>query len=304
MELSNGLLITTAGQVARSFSANWPFLVTSIVVATAMNSFVDQRAVAGFMRRHRRGGVVAATAAAVGTPLCSCGTTAVVLGMMASVVPWAPVVAFMVASPLTSPQELVYSAGLFGWRFALAFFVASIALGLAGGAIAQFLDSAGLLEGQNRLTAAPGAPEDKPARRRFDARAFGGTLGSTAWKLGLFFFAFSALGYLLNNLMPSRWVAVLFGSGRTYAVPLAATLGIPFYFNTEASLPLLRPMIDAGMSHGAALAFLITGGGTSIGAIAGAFAIARWRVVAIVIGTLWIGAIVFGFVYDAMGGLL
>jgi uncharacterized membrane protein YraQ (UPF0718 family) len=45
--------------------------------------------------------------------------------MMASTIPWAPIIAFMVASPLTSPQELFYSAGLFGWDFAIAFFAAS-----------------------------------------------------------------------------------------------------------------------------------------------------------------------------------
>ena len=92
-----------------------------------------------------------ATAAAVTTPLCSCGTTAVVLGMMASVISWAPIVAFMVASPLTSPQELVCCAGLFGWPFAIAFFVASILLGLLGGVAAALAESRGWLQNQTRL---------------------------------------------------------------------------------------------------------------------------------------------------------
>jgi len=52
------------------------------------------------------------------------------------------------------------------------------------------------------------------------------------------------------------------------------------------------------MSQGAALAFLITGAGTSLGALAGALTIARWRVISIVLGTLWVGAIVLGFGYD------
>jgi uncharacterized membrane protein YraQ (UPF0718 family) len=38
--------------------------------------------------------------------------------MLAAEAPWAPIVAFMVASPLTSPSELLLSAGLFGWGFA------------------------------------------------------------------------------------------------------------------------------------------------------------------------------------------
>jgi hypothetical protein len=35
------------------------------------------------------------TLVAVATPLCSCGTTAIVLGMMATTMPWAPIVAFI-----------------------------------------------------------------------------------------------------------------------------------------------------------------------------------------------------------------
>jgi hypothetical protein len=39
-----------------------------------------------------------------------------------------------------------------------------------------------------------------------------------------------------------------------------------------------------------------TGAGTSVGAISGGLLIARWRVLAIVVGTLWIGAIVAGLI--------
>ena len=45
---------------------------------------------------------------------------------------------------------------------------------------------------------------------------------------------------------------------------------------------------------------LVTGAGTSLGAVAGALTIARWRVLAIVVGTLWVGAIVSGYIFDAV----
>ena len=61
-----------------------------------------------------------------------------------------------------------------------------------------------------------------------------------------------------------------------------------------------QQLLDGGMSIGAALAFMISGAGTSIGAIAGALTIARWRVVALVVGILWIGAVVCGFAYDLL----
>jgi uncharacterized membrane protein YraQ (UPF0718 family) len=117
-------------------------------------------------------------------------------------------------------------------------------------------------------------------------------------RLLMMFFGFAFIGYFLNNLIPPAWMAAIFGAGNTYSIPLAATLGLPLYINSEASLPLVRAMIDGGMGQGAALAFLITGAGTSIGAVVGALTIARWRVLALVVGTLWIGAIAMGYVYS------
>ena len=431
------LLVKVLGQVWGSLLHNWPFLVVSVVVASAMKLYIDQAAVAGFLRRNEKGGVLGATAVAVTTPLCSCGTTALVLGMMAGNMPWAPIVAFMVASPLTSPGELFYSAGLFGWPFAIAFFVASIVLGLAGGAAAALLDARGWLRNQARFaptvpacgcaataaapaagarpaaapislvlpltescgctagafaavssppalafaaapsssapsfasgqqpalagdcgcdilailqpivqvapescgcgtdatapvpaapdlpgcscgtktsaplppkpsggcgcgatSEAPGGPE--AGRPKFALRPFLDEVLVTGRHLLVLFLAFAAIGFLINDLVPSSWITYLFGSGHAYGVPLAATLGLPFYINSEASLPLVRGMLASGMSAGAALAFLITGAGTSIGAIAGAMAIARWRVLALVIGTLWVGAVLCGLAYDLL----
>jgi uncharacterized membrane protein YraQ (UPF0718 family) len=114
------------------------------------------------------------------------------------------------------------------------------------------------------------------------------------------FVGFTFVGYLLNGLIPTAWITSLFGTGHAYSIPLAATLGLPFYINTEASLPLVRAMLESGMSQGAALAFLITGAGTSIGAIGGALTIARWRVIGIVIGTLWVGSVLLGVAYNLL----
>ena len=118
------------------------------------------------------------------------------------------------------------------------------------------------------------------------------------------FFGFSFIGYFLNGIIPQDWIQSAFGSGNAFSIPFAAVLGIPFYLNTEASMPLIRAFMDSGMSQGAALAFLITGAGTSIGALAGALTIARWRVIGIVLGTLTVGAIILGTAYDLLAPIL
>ncbi len=307
METVLDFLVKTTLQVLLTLSHNWYFLVLSILIATLLKLYVDEMQVAQFLRRNQAAGVVTATAAAVGTPLCSCGTTAVILGMMASMTPWAPIIAFMVASPLTSPEELIYSAGLFGWRFAGAFFVASIVLGLVGGLIAAILDARGWLAGQSRFQPTTGQAQPEAIRTNKPPITWQ-LVAREAWVTGkrlmVFFLVFAFIGYALNNLIPSEWVTAIFGAGNAASVPLAATLGLPLYLNTEASLPLLKGLMDSGMSQGAGLAFLITGAGTSIGAIAGALTIARWKVIGLVLGTLWVGAIAFGFAFDAWAVLL
>jgi uncharacterized membrane protein YraQ (UPF0718 family) len=55
-------------------------------------------------------------------------------------------------------------------------------------------------------------------------------------------------------------------------------------------------MIDGGMGPGPAMAFLVTGAGTSIGAISGLFVIARTRVVGLVVALLFAGALIMGWV--------
>jgi uncharacterized membrane protein YraQ (UPF0718 family) len=306
MTFVTNLVLTALSKVWLTFSHNWPLLLISALIATAMKLYVDQRKVGAFLKRHQGAGVIGASAVAVTTPLCSCGTTAIVLGMMASMLSWAPIVAFMVSSPLSSPEELFYSASLFGWPFAITFFVASFLLGLLGGAVAYFAEKQGWLINQTRFqTPETAVDEVRPAMAGGQAAApslrdFAAEFYRMGSKLLLMFTAFAFIGYVLNGLIPSSWVVSLFGNGHVYGVPLAATLGVPLYINTEASLPLVRSFLDLGMSPGATMAFLITGAGTSIGAIMGALTIAKWRVIGIVVGTLWVGAVIVGYAYNTL----
>jgi len=303
-------------KVLETLSHNWYLLLLSIIISAVLKVYVNQDSISLYLRRSTRNSILTTTGIAVATPLCSCGTTALVLGMLASTVPWAPIVAFLVASPLTSPQELFYSAGLFGWKFAGTFFVSSIILGLAGGAAASFAESRGWLKNQARMSgksmpAIQGGSVslNLPVIQKDEATIGEGNwkiskllkeIGTISMRLVPIFIGFTFIGYFLNGLIPSEWIMNLFGSGHIYGIPLAATLGLPFYLNTEVSLPIVRAMLDSGMSHGSALAFLITGAGTSIGAFGGMLTIARWRVIALVVGTLWIGSILIGILYNLL----
>ncbi len=319
------LATTVAGDVWTTIVHNWPYLLASVVVASAVQVYINQNRLAAWLRRRTWVAILGAVALGALTPFCSCGTTAIVLGAMASSVPWAPIVAFMASSPLTSPEEYVLSVGLFGPAFATTFFLAAIAVGLIGGAAAWGLERRGLLNGQARMATpseesgcgetcgtGPGEPAtagsggtrllavvESPATvvtRPPKLRQFGDALLANARKLAFYFLAFASLGYLVIRILPTGLITDWLGTGNpVWSVPLAAVLGIPVYLNTDASLPLVASLLHGGMAPGAGIAFLITGAGTSVGAISGMLVIARWRIVALVIGTLLATAIATGW---------
>ena len=306
------LLRQVMGDVGSTLVLTWPFLVISIVAADALTTFVGTDRIEDWLRRRVWVSVVGAVALAGLTPFCSCGTTAVIIAGMAASTPWAPLVAFMVSSPLTSPGELLLSAGLMGWPFALVFFLGTVVIGLVAGGLTAAIERSGWLRDQARvqarsvqcLDASDVSVASGPGTAsvgELDAgcpklHEFAGKVLVTGRRLLLFYLAFTTVGYLVIRAIPTAWVTDRLGRGSSGAIPLAALVGIPAYVNTEASLPLVAALMDGGMETGAALAFLVTGAGASVGSVSGLLVIARRRVVGLVVTILLVGGIVLGWV--------
>lgn len=309
------LLGRVTGDVWSTLAADWPYLLLSILAAALVPVYVGTGRLSGWLSQRRWLAISAAVLLATLTPFCSCGTTAIVLGMLVTRTPWAPIVAFMVASPLTSPEELLLSAGLFGWPFALIFFTGTIALGFAAGGVTSMLERTGWLCCQARMrhTECPGgagssggcAPDPAvgcgsapPAARtgiaRLCLREVARELRGPGLRLALYFLGYTVIGYLLIELLPTGFLTGLLSGHSPTSIGLAAILGIPVYITTEASLPMVAALIHGGLGLGPAMAFLVTGAGTSIGAITGALVIARVRIIALVVALLLTGALVLG----------
>lgn len=285
-----------------------PFLAGSIALAAyAKASGADNLIARAFQGRVALMVVFAALMGAL-SPFCSCGVIPLIAALLAMGVPLAAVMAFWLASPIMDPTMFVLTAGTLGTDFAIAKTVAAIGIGLLGGYGIYMLQSTGrfsrpLREGIGDGGCAGGkvrAPKQvvwafwhEPARNAAFAKDARQNL--------LFLGKWLTLAFLLESLMlayvPADLVAQSVGSGGWLPVIGATLVGIPAYLNGYAALPLVQGLIEQGMHPGAAMAFLLAGGVTSIPAAIAVWALARWPVFLAYLGFSFVGAMTAGMLW-------
>jgi uncharacterized membrane protein YraQ (UPF0718 family) len=136
-------------------SSDWLVLLIGITLAVIMNVYVDSNKLKSMLMKKSGASIPGAVLFGALTPLCACGTMAVLLSMFVTAMPWGPVMAFLISSPLSSPSEYMFETAFFGSKFATAVLVASIALGIIAGFLANFLEKrTNFFKDQFRLTKA------------------------------------------------------------------------------------------------------------------------------------------------------
>lgn len=236
-------------------------------------------------------------------------------------VPWALLMPWLVSSPLNSPNTFFLIAGALGYPMAIAQVVSAVGMGLASGWLTSLLESKGYLKDQLRTPQpkepeaasgrgiAPGLQEAQAQGKSLAAKTETKSFWEVFWKtlmragtrrLLRQLVLFVVVASLIKILIPMTWISALFGRHHWYSIPLAALLGIPLYVNNASSVPLAQSLVERSMGSGAALAFLLAGAGTSLAAMSGLLVIARSRVVALYVGLVFIGAVVFGSLYTLL----
>lgn len=141
--------------VYNSLVHNALFLILGVVIAAVITVHVDPEKFKAALLKRSNVSLAGSVAFGAFTPFCACGTMAVIVAMMASALPWGPVMAFLTSSPLMSPDEFVMISGILGTKFAVALTAASIIIGMGSGYITHYIEkNTDFLKGQIRLDGA------------------------------------------------------------------------------------------------------------------------------------------------------
>jgi uncharacterized membrane protein YraQ (UPF0718 family) len=195
-----------------------------------------------------------------------------------------------------------------GPAFAIGKTLAALGLGLFAGTATAMLGSSEMVRRPVRgslrvLDAECGIPlptgfQVKVWQEPERIRTFRAELIQTTQLVSVCLFVAFAAEFLLRDLMPMDVLGEYVGANSMYAIPLAVSVGAPMYLDGYAALPLVRGLLDLGMSPGAALAFLVSGSAVSIWGVLAVVPILRAPTLILFVTLAVFGSAAAGYAFE------
>lgn len=244
-------------------------------------------------------GYPAAAAFGALTPFCSCSSVPIFLGFIQARFPVGVAFAFLITSPLVNEIAVALMAAVFGWKLALMYAGAGIALGIAGGLALTLL---GAQRGLVPVVVEPGALETDAVPQGWRARLADAAETSVyiLRKIGPWLVGALVLGAGMHGFVPAgffeRWLA----DTGAWSVPVASLVGLPLYLSANATVPLLEAFVAKGVPLGTALAFLLSAVGVSFPELVMLRSVMKIRLLVLFAATVLVGTTIIGWLFNAL----
>lgn len=249
--------------------------------------------------RARLLGYPAAAAFGALTPFCSCSSVPLFLGFVQARFPIGVAFAFLITSPLVNEIAFVLMGVAFGWKLAVAYAVAGLMLGVAGGLVLTALRA-------ERWLVAGAIPEADleedaaPAGWRARTREAADTSVYIFRKVAPWLLAALALGAALHGFVPAGYFERWFAGTGMWTVPLAALAGFPLYVSANATVPLLEAFVAKGVPLGTALAFILAAVGVSLPELTMLRSVMTVRLLGLFTAIVLVGTVLIGWMFNVL----
>lgn len=297
-----------------------PYLLLGFVIAGLLSAFISPQWVERHLGGSRLGQIFKASLFGVPLPLCSCGVIPVAASLRRHGAGKGATTAFLLSTPQTGVDSIAVTYALLGPFLAAFRPLAALVTGFVGGSLVHVLDrdpapppavpARGACGdsscGDGCATEAAGSAACCDDADCAGSRAAGEPRLAAALRYGLVTLPRDIgrallVGIVLSGLIaavvePAALEGVL-GRG-LLPILLAMAVGVPLYVCATASVPIAVAMIHAGLSPGAAIAFLISGPATNAATLTTLWRVLGWRSMVIFLVTVAVGAAASGLLID------
>lgn len=295
MDLLNELTILAYWTVFQ-FKIIFPYWIAGTIAGSLISVFLSPK-ITALAGRQGTGSfsilaVLPAALLGAASPICMYGTVPLIASLGRKGVPQHLLVSFMISSVLINPNLFIFSFAL-GAPIALARLAACLIAGIAAGLLVRLLY-------RNKQIFKYEVFEDKGKRNSGQGavKRLLSDINRAIIKTAPYFLIGILLAALFQRYITTDIIAALFGNKSRAGILIAASLGVPVYVCGGGTIPLLRAWLDAGMSPGSAIAFMLSGPATKITNLGAVKIILGIRNFLLYLAFNMIFAVLAGFIID------
>lgn len=282
------------------------FVVSFIVALLQQNTSMAVLTQRLSTMRYGVGHVYAALGGAI-TPFCSCSTVPVLSGMVRAQIRFGVCFTFLLASPLVNEAVMVVMWQYFGASYLIWFLLLALSLPVVFGVLAdgvrleKYLRAQPVqyqeMEDRELISTQKGSKIPLSAKMKFSLAISKNETYAMLPYLGIGLL----IGGAIYGFVPDEFITGLQANvDQSLLVVIMALLGIPFYFNILAVLPIAFALTEKGVGIGAVTAFLVSGAGTSLPELILLFKLFKTQLLLAHVGAVFLAAIAIGMFFTVL----
>ena len=239
------------------------------------------------------------------TPFCSCSSIPLFMGFTTAGLPLGVTFSFLISSPMVDLGSLVLLTSIFGWKIAVSYVIVGLVIAVLGGTIIEKLH----LENQvadfirNAKNINTVLPSDELSQKERFKSALDSVL-QTLKKVFPYILIGVAIGAVVHNWIPQKWIENILGSKNPFGVILATVCGIPMYADIFGCIPIAESLLAKGALLGVVLSFMMAVTTLSLPSMIMLSKAIKPKLLGVFVSICTLGIIIVGYVFNLVQGFL
>ena len=231
-------------------------VILIFVISYIQSYFPPERSKKILGRFHGLGANLMAALLGTVTPFCSCSSIPLFMGFTSAGLPLGVTFSFLISSPMVDLGSLMLLTGIFGGKIAIVYVLLGLVVAVLGGTVIEKLHMENEVEEFIRM--APRVDLESPSLTVRDRVTYAKEqVLSTLKKVFPYILLGVAIGALIHNWIPRKWVESILGSRNPFGVVLAVLVGVPMYADIFGTVPVAEALLAKGAQLGTILSFMM-----------------------------------------------
>lgn len=233
------------------------------------------------------------------TPFCSCSSIPLFMGFTTAGLPLGVTFSFLISSPMVDLGSLVLLTSIFGWKIAVSYVIVGLVIAVLGGTVIEKLhlenQVADFIRNAKKINTV--LPSDELSQKERFKSALDSVL-QTLKKVFPYILIGVAIGAVVHNWIPQKWIENILGSKNPFGVILAAVCGIPMYADIFGCIPIAESLLAKGTLLGVVLSFMMAVTTLSLPSMIMLSKAIKPKLLGVFIAICTLGIIIVGYVFN------